>query len=100
MTAIDEARVAEIAAGCLKRASELSDEAELCEIEAAALELQKEARWAEWESNKSYAAMRRWRGFYNRLSELKRNAKATREDVEHYRDCASVLRAHLERSAS
>lgn len=89
-----------LAERCESRASELSDEAELCEIEADALHRQEAARWEEYKNGVGMAATIRWRTFHARLSELQRNAKATREDVEHYLECAAALRARAQSGAA
>jgi hypothetical protein len=83
----------ELAERCEMRAEQLRADAELLETELSILASQKSDRWAAYENAKNDLTRRNWFVFHDRMSAVKSSAKFTREDEQHYRDCAAALRA-------
>lgn len=89
----------ELADRCDERADDLQAELELLNTELAAHQSHRDARWAAYEANISEAECRRWVMFSDRTDACRRNARATSEDIGHYRQCAAAIRALGEKSA-
>jgi hypothetical protein len=93
VTALDKAGLVALADRCDQRASDLSAEADIIEVQADALQAMQASEYARWDADKTDAGNFRVRHYMGQRDDTQRRLNMTRDDVVHYQECAAALRA-------
>jgi hypothetical protein len=85
--------VVELIERAIERADHMTADAEMMDLEYAAICQASELRWGAFEADKNELTQRNHIIFMERKNALKRSIEMTREDAEHYRAVAEALKA-------
>jgi hypothetical protein len=86
--------VESVARRCIDRARDLSSEADLMQVHLDALMAVEAEEYARWDADKNDGSQFRVRQFMEQRDDTRRRLKMTREDAEHYLQCAAHLKGN------